>query len=123
VNRWLIKSPVYERLSKTYDTLNENHLVLVYIEKICYNITMRYTSDLTEPQWKMIKEFFPAGNKSKYEKRELVNAVMYLVDNGFKWRNLPKDFLNWKTVYAFFQEPNRKEFGKKSCGCWLRKPA
>jgi len=69
---------------------------------------MRYTSDLTDPQREMIKEFFPVGNKSKYEKRELVNAVMYLVDNGCKWRNLPKDFPNWKTVYAFFSRANQK---------------
>jgi len=103
--------------------LKELHLVLVFIEKICYNITMRYTSDLTDPQWEMIKEFFPAGNKSKYEKREIVNAVMYLVDNDCKWRNLPKDFRIGKRCTLSFQEPNRKEFGKKSCGYWLRKLA
>ena len=30
---------------------------------------MRYTSDLTDAQWEQIKEYFPAGNKSKYDKR------------------------------------------------------
>ena len=43
---------------------------------------MRYTSDLTDAQWEMIKDYFPAGNKSKYDKRELVNAVLYLVKTG-----------------------------------------
>ena len=43
---------------------------------------MRYTSDLTDAQWEEIKEYFPAGNKSKYEKREMVNAVLYLVKTG-----------------------------------------
>lgn len=38
---------------------------------------MRYTSDLTDAQWEQIKEYFPAGNKSKYDKRELVNAVLF----------------------------------------------
>jgi putative transposase len=46
----------------------------------------------------MIKDYFPAGNKSKYEKRELLNAVLYLVKTGCQWRNLPKDFPNWKAV-------------------------
>ena len=36
----------------------------------------------------------------KWDKRELVDAVLYLVDNGYKWRALPHDFLNWKTVYT-----------------------
>ena len=36
-------------------------------------------------------------------KRELVNAVFYLVKTGCQWRNLPSDFPNWKTVYTFFR--------------------
>ena len=56
---------------------------------------MRYTSDLTDEQWEIIKCHFSAGNKSKYEKREMVNAVLYLVNTGCQWRNLPKDFPNW----------------------------
>ena len=43
---------------------------------------MRYTSDLTDAQWEQIKEYFPAGNKSKYDKREPVNAVLYPVKKG-----------------------------------------
>lgn len=63
---------------------------------------MRYTSDLTDAQWELIKEYFPAGNKSKYEKRELVNAVLYLVKTGCQWRNLPTDFPKWKAVSMFY---------------------
>lgn len=69
---------------------------------------MRYTSDLTDAQWEMIKEYFPAGNKSKYEKRELVNAVLYLVKTGCQWRNLPKDFPNWKAVSMFYYRAQKK---------------
>ena len=28
---------------------------------------------------------------------------MYLVKTGCQWRNLPKDFPNWKTVYSFYR--------------------
>ena len=38
-----------------------------------------YESDLTDKQWEAIKEFFPSGNKSKYHKRSLVEAVNFLV--------------------------------------------
>jgi putative transposase len=63
---------------------------------------MRYTSDLTDSQWEIIKDEFPVGNKSKYDKRELVNAVLYLVKTGCQWRNLPTDFPKWKAVSMFF---------------------
>lgn len=63
---------------------------------------MRYTSDLMDAQWELIKEYFPADNKSKYEKRELVNAVLYLVKTGCQWGNLPTDFPKWKAVSMFY---------------------
>ena len=69
---------------------------------------MRYTSDLTDAQWEQIKDYFPAGNKSKYEKRELVNAVLYLVKTGCQWRNLPKDFPNRKAVSMFYYRAQKK---------------
>ncbi len=69
---------------------------------------MRYTSDLTDAQWEIIKDYFPAGNKSKYEKRELVNAVLYLVKTGCQWRNLPKDFPNRKAVSMFYYRAQKK---------------
>ena len=72
---------------------------------------MRYTSDLTDAQWELIKEYFPAGNKSKYEKREMENAVLYLVKTGCQWRNLPIDFPKWKAVSMFF-------YRAKKNGAW-----
>ena len=39
----------------------------------------------------------------KYSKRELLNAVLYVVDSGCKWRQLPHDFSAWQTVYSFFR--------------------
>ena len=62
----------------------------------------KYQSDLTDAQWEEIKDFFPVGNKSGYHKRSLVEAVLYLVDNGCKWRALPHDYPNWSTVKSFY---------------------
>ena len=57
---------------------------------IIKNERKHYASDLTDSQWAMIAPLFPpAGHKSKWDKRELVDAVLYLVENGCKWRNLP----------------------------------
>jgi putative transposase len=61
-----------------------------------------YPSDLTDVQWETIASYFPTGNKGKIHKRSLVEAVLYLVDNGCKWRALPHDFPNWSTVKSFY---------------------
>ncbi len=44
-----------------------------------------YPSDLTDKQWEQKGFYFPQGNKSGIHKRSLVEAVLYLVDNGCKW--------------------------------------
>jgi len=67
------------------------------------NERKRYASDLSDSQWVILAPLFPpAGNKSKWEKRELVDAVLYMVDNGCKWRNLPHDFPPYTTVANFY---------------------
>ena len=72
-----------------------------------------YPTDLTDKQWEEIAPLFVGMRKRKWEKRELVNAVLYLVDSGCKWRQLPHDFPNWKTVYSFFRRANDKELWEK----------
>ena len=62
-----------------------------------------YPSDLTDSQWEQIEEFFPQGPNSVHHKRSLVNAVLYLVDNGCKWRALPHDFPPYSTVHSFYR--------------------
>ena len=62
-----------------------------------------YPSDLTDKEWQIIEPFFPLGNKSVWHKRSLVNAVLYLVDNGCKWRALPHDYPPHDTVWSFYR--------------------
>ena len=65
---------------------------------------MRYTSDMTDSQWEIIKPILQGAKyRSLEEKREQINAVFYLVKTGCQWRNLPKDFPKWKTVYSFYR--------------------
>ncbi|MCL2287397.1 MAG: transposase [Firmicutes bacterium] len=65
-------------------------------------IPTNYPSDLTDAQWEKISKFFPNGNKSEIHKRSLVEAVLYLVDNGCKWRALPHDYPKWSAVKSFY---------------------
>ena len=73
-----------------------------------------YASDLSDRQWAEIEPLFPqAGNRSKWEKWEQVNAVLYFVDNGCKWRNLPHDFPPYTTAANFYYAAIRSGLWEK----------
>lgn len=42
-------------------------------------------------------------NLVKHSKRDLVNAVLYLVKTGCQWRVLPNDLPNYVTVWSFYR--------------------
>ncbi len=50
-----------------------------------YEKRQSYLTDLTDEQWLEIAPLFVGMQEYKYSKRELVNAVLYLVDNGCKF--------------------------------------
>lgn len=69
--------------------------------------TRRYPTDLTDRQWALVEPLLPPPNlNGRYEshpRREIVNAILYLVRTGCSWRMLPKDFPPWQTVYWYFR--------------------
>ena len=65
-----------------------------------------YPTNVTDSQWQVIEKFLDAGRKRKYELREIINAVLYLVKTGCQWRMLPKDFPGWQLVYYYFSKWN-----------------
>lgn len=60
----------------------------------------RYPSDTTDTEWEILAALLPApasttrtgGHPETHPRREIVDAIRYLVDNGCKWRALPSDF-------------------------------
>ena len=65
-----------------------------------------YSTDLSDGEWATIEGFIPAvkagGRPAKYERRELVNAILYTLRTGGGWRLLPHDFPPWQSVYGYF---------------------
>src|SRR5918993_1181359 len=68
----------------------------------------RYPSDLTDEQWELIEPLLPepntGGRPEKHPRREIVNAIVYVVRSGSPWRYLPTDLPPWQTVYWYFQQ-------------------
>jgi transposase len=65
-----------------------------------------YPSDLKEQEWNIISKLLPAGGKLGrppcYEKRDILNAILYLVRQGCTWRGLPHDFPPYRIVFYYF---------------------
>jgi putative transposase len=65
-----------------------------------------YPSDLTDEQWQLIRRLLPKRAKRgrpPIDRREILDAVLYVVRTGCQWRQLPLDFPKWKTVYTVFR--------------------
>jgi len=75
-----------------------------------------YPSDLNDAAWRNIEPLLPTtkmGRPPKYSRRELLDAIWYVLKNGIGWRALPHDFPPWKTVYSYFRALKHK-------GVWKR---
>ena len=84
-------------------------------------VPTNYPSDLTDKEWEIIEPFFIIGNKSGWHKRSLVNGVLYLVDNGCKWRALPKDYPPHNTVWTFFRRARNSGLWERIMDALVRK--
>lgn len=70
----------------------------------------RYDSDISDARWTLIHDLIPTvrsndttgGRPAKHDRREILNAILYVARTGCQWRLLPHDFPKWKTVYDYF---------------------
>ena len=71
-----------------------------------------YPSDLTDGQWALIEPMMPdaapAGRPRRAPKREIVEAILYLLRAGCSGRLLPHDFPPWQTVYYYLRRWERE---------------
>ena len=71
-----------------------------------------YPSDVPDAEWALLAPFFarpdPRGNPGRYAKRDVVNAIFYVVKGGIPWRMLPLDFPPWDTVYDQYRRWNQR---------------
>jgi len=70
-----------------------------------------YSSDLTDEQWDLVKDFLPppvpAGAPRTTDLREVLNAIFYLLANGCAWHALPHDLPPEGTVRGYFHRWRR----------------
>ena len=57
--------------------------------------------EIKAEQFERISDYLPRqrGNVSM-SNHQVVNAILYVTENGCKWRALPESYGNWHTVYV-----------------------
>ena len=64
---------------------------------------LRYPSDLTEPEWRLVKDLIPPGKRGGRRRtvdlRDVVNGLMYVLSTGCQWRAVPKDLPPRSTLH------------------------
>ena len=64
-------------------------------------------TDTTDEEWRRLEPLIPpvkaGGRPGKYERREIVNGILYRTGTGCSWRRLPGDLPPWKIVHHYFR--------------------
>jgi putative transposase len=67
-----------------------------------------YPTDVTDRQWNISKELIPpakpGGRRRTLDMRQVLNAILYVVVGGIKWRRLPREYPKWKRVSHYFRQ-------------------
>ena len=76
-----------------------------------------YPSDLSDREWQLLEPLLPppkgGGRPITYPRREIVNAIRYVLRTGCSWRMLPHDLPPWRIVFHYFRTWRRD-------GTWQR---
>lgn len=67
----------------------------------------KYTTDLSDKEWAQIEDIVPkpkpGGRPATYTRREIINAIFYVLQTACAWRLLPHDFPPHGIVFHYFR--------------------
>lgn len=80
-----------------------------------------YPSDISDAEWEIIKHFIPecksskkkGGRPEQYKKREIMNAITYVLSSGCRWKDLPHDLPPKGIAWHYFNAWSKKKIFKK----------
>ena len=67
-----------------------------------------YPTDVNDKEWAVIEPYVPkpktGGRPAEHNRREIINAIAYVLRSGCAWRLMPHDLPPWSTVYDYFRQ-------------------
>ena len=72
---------------------------------------------IKDETWQMLEPILPVEGSSKggrpaRDKREFINAIIWLLRTGSPWRALPSEFGSWPSIYSRFRRWQIKGYWK-----------
>jgi len=64
---------------------------------------------LSDDEWDLIKDLFPAPaatGRPPRDRREIVDAILWVLRTGAPWRDLPEEYGPWGTAWDLFDKWN-----------------
>jgi len=66
-----------------------------------------YPTDLSDREWQLLEPLVPpiktGGRPAQHTRREILDAILYVLRTGCQWRMVPHDFPPWGTVYTYYR--------------------
>jgi transposase len=61
--------------------------------------------ELTDAQWGLIEDLFPeqTTGRPRLSDRRVLNGILWILCSGAAWRDLPRRYGKWQTVYSRFR--------------------
>ena len=63
---------------------------------------------MTDRQWALIEPLLPVrdprkgGRPLRYERRQVIDSILYVLGSGCSWRRMPHDLAPWDVAYRWF---------------------
>ena len=68
----------------------------------------QYTSEMNAEQWNLLSRFMSkpkgVGRPIALDLQKVINGILYVLVTGCQWRNLPKDYPNYNSVYYHYRK-------------------
>lgn len=82
--------------------------------------------DVTDREWKSIRVYLPAERNGKRGRpwvshRQVLNGILWVLNVGGSWRDLPPEYGKWSTVYSRFRRWRRNGLWDRIMNSLLRK--
>lgn len=64
---------------------------------------------LADDEWELLADVFPepaSTGRPRRDPREVLDAILYVLRTGAPWRDLPEEFVPWKTAWRMFDKWN-----------------
>lgn len=73
--------------------------------------------EIPDDLWRKLEPILPTegsakGGRPARDKREFINAIVWMLRTGAPWRALPSEFGSWCSVYSRFRRWQKKGFWK-----------